>query len=123
MMNFLLEEAGRGGHACIAKHIVRIMDLLINCTSAGNVLHKGPQGNPDYEEGHPELLLARQPPNPANVEPDQELKTYGIDHMHGGAEAVRGIKYSKNAQRDLLRKFPCEAFRLHLAHKISAFEF
>ena len=32
------------------------------------------------------------------VIPDQELKTYGIDRMHGGAEVVRGIKHSRSAR-------------------------
>lgn len=38
----------------------------------------------------------------------KELKvTYGINEIRGGAEAAEGIRHAKNAQRDLLRRYPC----------------
>ena len=40
--------------------------------------------------------------------PVQELKvTYGINDLRGGAEVAEGIRHTKNAQRDLLRRYPC----------------
>lgn len=40
--------------------------------------------------------------------PVQELKvTYGINEVGGGAEVAQGIQHAKNAQRDLLRRYPC----------------